>query len=406
MRIGLVANTFWPLLGGMEIYLRQTAVHLAAIGHDVHVATRYTEKRPPDMRSLLSSRQRAESYKAEGYHVHVMDPGAGRTFLMKPAHRLRFYEMSRGAAATLSSLAFQQQLAKAVGECAVIHFSGTGGELLGFACADFARKRQIPFVVSPHVHMNGWGDGEMDLALYRRAAAVIAWTEVEKRHLVLKGLAPGRVVVQGAGVNVDGSGNGDTFRGKHNINGPIVLYLGRKNRHKGYERLLLAARAVWEHVPDAVFVLAGPTEAGFQPIGELEEVIRDLRVLDLGNVDDKTREDILDACDVFCLPSEAEAFGLVYLEAGYYGKPVVGLNIPTLNELIAMRGTGILVPADPNRLAEALVALLQNPAERDRLGTAGRRVAEKATWSNAALFLQSLYSHLGADRIRTQASRT
>ena len=110
------------------------------------------------------------------------------------------------------------------------------------------------------------------------------------------------------------------------------------------------------------------------------------------------REDLYAACDVFCLPSAAEAFGLVYLEAGLYRKPVVALNLPTLRELIGGSGGGLLVESSPNAVAEAVTRLLDAPALRITLGQRGWERAKSQTWAHVATSMTRLYEILLDDR--------
>jgi glycosyltransferase involved in cell wall biosynthesis len=80
---------------------------------------------------------------------------------------------------------------------------------------------------------------------------------------------------------------------------------------------------------------------------------------------------------VFCLPSRWEGFGLVLLEAGSLGLPVVATNIAPINEIIIDGETGVLVPPDdPIKLARALAGLLADQERASRLADAHRsRVA-------------------------------
>jgi glycosyltransferase involved in cell wall biosynthesis len=84
------------------------------------------------------------------------------------------------------------------------------------------------------------------------------------------------------------------------------------------------------------------------------------------------------ACDVFCLPSLQEGFGLVFLEAMAAGKPVVGCRGSAVEELIRPDETGLLAPPrDPDGLADVLLALLRDPQRRRRLGMAGPSIARR-----------------------------
>jgi glycosyltransferase involved in cell wall biosynthesis len=120
-------------------------------------------------------------------------------------------------------------------------------------------------------------------------------------------------------------------------------------------------------------------------------------VVQLGHIDDADREDAYAGCDVFCLPSSAEAFGLVVLEAWGYGKPVVASDIPTLRERLA-RGGGLTAPLEPVAMAEALARILSDSQLRDRLGAEGRAQASDATWSATARSMTSIYEAAAAGR--------
>jgi glycosyltransferase involved in cell wall biosynthesis len=77
---------------------------------------------------------------------------------------------------------------------------------------------------------------------------------------------------------------------------------------------------------------------------------------------------------VFVAPSLYESFGLVFLEAMNYARPVVGCRSGGPEDIILDRETGLLVPPqDPRALADALVRLVRSPEERADLGSAGRR---------------------------------
>ena len=83
---------------------------------------------------------------------------------------------------------------------------------------------------------------------------------------------------------------------------------------------------------------------------------------------------LLDAADVFVLPSRHEGMPLVLLEAMDSGLPVVATRVIGSKEVVVDRETGFLVPSEnPAALAVALARLLAEPELRRRFGEAGRR---------------------------------
>jgi glycosyltransferase involved in cell wall biosynthesis len=86
----------------------------------------------------------------------------------------------------------------------------------------------------------------------------------------------------------------------------------------------------------------------------------------------------LAAADVFCLPSTYEGLPLAILEAMAAGLPVVATAVSGNPEAVEHGRSGLLVPAESARaLAEALVALLNDPTRRRAMGAEGRRRARE-----------------------------
>lgn len=84
--------------------------------------------------------------------------------------------------------------------------------------------------------------------------------------------------------------------------------------------------------------------------------------------------DYLRDSDIFALPSAAEGFGRVILEAWWHRKPVVCFDVPAPNEIVTNDYDGVLVPdRDEAAFVRALDRLLTHPAQRERLGEAGRQ---------------------------------
>jgi glycosyltransferase involved in cell wall biosynthesis len=91
----------------------------------------------------------------------------------------------------------------------------------------------------------------------------------------------------------------------------------------------------------------------------------------------------LAAMDVLVLPSSAEGFGLVLIEAQAAGVPVVATDAPGIRDVIIHGQTGLLVPVgDVAALAEAVRTVREQPAAwRDRIDEARQEVERRYTWS-------------------------
>ncbi len=152
-----------------------------------------------------------------------------------------------------------------------------------------------------------------------------------------------------------------------------VGFVGRMDSEKGVLELGAAWPAIVERVPDAHLVIVGSG-------GEEREVRRRLgsarQVHFLGFRGDVPA--VLRALDLLVVPSRSEAFGLAAVEAMAAGVPVVATRVGGLPEVIADGIEGILVPpADPDALAEAVVAMLRDPERMQRMGRAGRKRARR-----------------------------
>ena len=164
------------------------------------------------------------------------------------------------------------------------------------------------------------------------------------------------------------------FRARHGLSdGPLVGFVGRFSEEKGIEYLIDAVPRVLRDVPNARFVLAGPTDAvpGEHVVDRLQPVIDGLgdRWLHLGRLSDPELTAFYEMIDVLVLPStnSTEAFGMTQVEAMLAGTPVVATDMPGVSEAVRVTGMGRLVPPrDGAALAEAIVAVLRDRAAYTR----------------------------------------
>ncbi|HEV2499369.1 MAG TPA: glycosyltransferase [Terriglobia bacterium] len=159
-----------------------------------------------------------------------------------------------------------------------------------------------------------------------------------------------------------------------------VLFTGRFELRKGIDVLLRVIPPLCTKHPRARFILAGddPVMADGTCFAALFRQVHAAapfldRVIFAGAVTDKELESLLAQCDIFVAPSRYESFGLVFLEAMMFGKPVVGCRAGGMGEVIEEGFTGLLSePGDAETLRAALDTLISDAQKRQAFGKAGR----------------------------------
>ncbi|MGV3660603.1 MAG: glycosyltransferase family 4 protein [Prosthecobacter sp.] len=251
-----------------------------------------------------------------------------------------------------------------------LHFVGTGWDIIGYPLWREARRAGVPFTIWPAVHPQAWGDDAFDVRLYQKADAIFCQSDHERDHLAARGVPVEKLVRCGLPPMCHTTGNGPVLRQKLELGErPSALFLGRRDKGKGYPALLEAWPLVLEKCPDAVLMLAGPGSADEARLAKIPAQ----SIRDLGCPPEQEKADAYAACDVFCLPSAHESFGIVYVEAWSYGKPVVCGTAPASRELVENEVTGVWADQQPQQLAASLLRLLTNRAHREALGAAGLR---------------------------------
>jgi glycosyltransferase involved in cell wall biosynthesis len=166
---------------------------------------------------------------------------------------------------------------------------------------------------------------------------------------------------------------------------PTVLFAGRIVHQKGPDILMEAVPHVLKHYSRAKFVFAG--EGEMRPA--LESRAKQLGVAHatrfVGFQTNGTLADLYKACDVVCVPSRNEPFGIVILEAWSAGKPVVSTRNGGPEEFVWHQVNGLKVHADTNSIAWGLGTLFTDFDWARWMGRNGRVAAETAfTWDAIA----------------------
>jgi phosphatidylinositol alpha-mannosyltransferase len=175
-----------------------------------------------------------------------------------------------------------------------------------------------------------------------------------------------------------------------------ILFVGRLEKRKGLEHLLVASSIIKKQYPDFRIIVVGP---GTRLRRGYDELIRELNLDNIVFTDfvsDTELPQYYRTADIFCAPATGcESFGIVLLEAMACSTPVVASNIDGYASVLKHNEEGLLVPArDEEALAQALLTLINNPALRKEMGTRGKIKAERFSWANVSCQVMDLYMSL------------
>lgn len=374
MTLGFISRRFAPARGGVEQFLLGLARALSR------------EFRVRGLASILSSLPDrpgvddlfARAYADEdfgSFSVKALCPSTlDRLRLLPcglrllPGLRKAAYGPLRDVAVKRFASVYAARTRRYFEDVSVIHSFAFGGP--GVLGRRTAERLRVPFVITPFVHPGRWGDSRADVRLYNSADAVIALHEADAEALRALGVHPALIRICGVGVEAV-TGDGERFRQKHALTGPVVLFVGRNEPHKGAAELREAVSALGDRGKPLTLVLVGP--------GRDSAVVDDLkrpdgtRILTFGEIDEIEKQDALAACDLFCLPSDSEIMPVSILEAWQAGKPVLTGDIPALRSFVRDNETGFFTRRNAADIAAHLSDFLDSPGRWAALGRAGQQ---------------------------------
>ena len=325
-----------------------------------------------------------------------------------------------GSNPALQTLGVDLEIAQAVGGCDVLHshtwYANVAGVLGGLL-------HGVPHVLSAHslepqrpwkveqlgggYRVSSWGER----TAYRNADAVIAVSHGMKSDImaVYPFMDPDKVHVVHNGIDavLYKPDPGTDVLERHGIDRtrPYAVFVGRITRQKGVGHLLAAAR---DFHPDAQLVLcagAPDTPEIGTAIAAAVQSLRETRTGVHWISEMLPREDVvqlLSHATVFVCPSVYEPLGIVNLEAMACETAVVASAVGGIPEVVVDGTTGTLVPYAPSypegfeaALAEAVNALVTDPARATAMGRAGReRTIRDFGWDAIARRTVEVYGSL------------
>jgi glycosyltransferase involved in cell wall biosynthesis len=400
-------HRYWPALGGSEKFMMEISERLAAEGNDVTV---FTTDAIDIQHYWLPGKEHIDKPCEVKEGVNI------RRFRVRrlPKHPQALRVLGKIPGLLPKSLfSFPSPLVPGMMRSIwgderfdIVHATALPYDAILYTAYGIARHQRIPLVYSPFFHLGENANDEVSrhytrrnqMRLVKSADRVLVQTGIERDFLRSNGVPDRKMLLLGMGINpweLQG-GHGARFKEKHGIIGPLVCCIGPKTYDKGTFHLVEAMESLWHSGDPSTLLLAGTDIEDFRRYHEkLPERIKS-KCLMLDYVSDEEKRDLLDACDLLALPSRSDSFGIVFLEAWFYGKPVVGARAGGIPGLVRDGVDGILVPfGDVSELATALKRLLTDQELARRLGEAGReRVLAEFTWDKKYAVVSELYRRL------------
>ncbi|WDF33358.1 D-inositol-3-phosphate glycosyltransferase [Arthrobacter agilis] len=390
--------------GGMNVYVRSTALELARVGIDVEIFTREAGEGRPSREVL-----------GDGVVVHHLEAGPRQRI---PKEDLP--ELSDTFADAITDVA--DLLAD--GHFDVLHshywVSGMVGLML-------SREMNLPLVHSMHtmakvkdLRMKSLGAPEPEdrvtgeQRIVADAERLIANTSTEAAELVsLYGAAPERIDVVAPGVDLTTFHPRDRSAARAALAFPPgqfhVVFAGRIQKLKGPQVLVAAAEELRRRRPDIPLVVSilgsgsGSEALALQPLIDAAGLTDDIRLYP--PVTAAHLAQWFRAADAVAMPSFSESFGLVALEAQACGTPVIAANVGGLPQAVSDGRSGLLVDGhSAGRWADALERLHDDARLRETLGRGAATHALAFGWQRTALLTAQSY-RTAVDRFSPATAR-
>lgn len=382
--------------GGMNVYIRSVAERMAGLGVAVDLFTRCRGGATHEVREIAPG---IRVVSAKGGPCHALPKSAVQRYL--PEFLGGVLRVAREDGNRYDLLHSHYWLSGWVGRAAkeflnvpLVASFHTLGKVKNYALVG----GETP---EPPSRLRG------EQAVIAEADRILAPTPLEAGQLVgLYGADPDRIRIVPPGVDhaIFAPRDRAAARARLHLSGlRLALFVGRLQPLKGPD---VAIRTLAEAVARApvaaadlvLGIVGGPS--GEQAGAEVARLMDLASALDVSDrvilFPPQPHERLADfyaAADVVLMPSRSESFGLVALEAQACGTPVVAAAVGGLRSVV--RGGGILVEGhDAGDHAEALVAILSDPALAERLGAAGADDASAFSWDATTQEVAAVYREL------------
>jgi len=365
MRIALVAEDYYPQLGGVPEHVHNLALQLNGWGHTAHVVT-----------SRMGHYPDANFVRRVGTSRVIYANGGVSRVTTGWRLRRRLEDLFRA------------------GRYDIVHVHGGLAPTLGLAAPFAAWRAGIPVVATFH----SWFARSMGCRVFRRPlqkildrhAATIAVSEPVVDANARYFRADWDVIPNGVDTSFfrpNGRQPTDAF-----TDHPRLLFLGRIEPRNGLATLLDAMPRILARYPNAVLTVAGdgPWRGYYER--RAQELGASVRFA--GQVFGD-RPAYYGSADLYLCPTTIASFGVTLLEAMACGTPMIVSDNPGFRSVIDGGAEAVIIPKDdPTVWAETTIALLGDPERRAAMGRAGVAKAARFAWPRIARAELAVYERV------------
>ncbi len=362
MRIALIAEDYYPQLGGVPEHVHNLARQFRAQGHDVRIVT-----------------------------SHMRGTHDDDEFVQRLGTSMVIYA-NGGVARVTVGRRLQQRLEALLAGVDVVHVHGGLAPTFGLIGPLAARRLGIPVVATFHC----WFESSAACRVFRRPLQRLLDLHAAR-------IAVSRPVVEAMsryfrsdweiipnGVDLEHFRPGRRLPGPAR-GGPRLLYLHRLEPRNHLGTLLDAMPHILRRYPAAQLVVAGDGpwrlyyERRAAPLGAAVEF--------LGRIDDRPAQ--YRAADLYLCPTTRGSFGITLLEAMACGTPMVVADSPGFRALLDGGAEARRVAHDdPAAWARSVIELLESPARRRVMSAAGVAKAARYAWPLVAEQVIGVYERV------------
>ncbi len=223
--------------------------------------------------------------------------------------------------------------------------------------------------------------------ILEQASGIVANSEFTRNELIKLGVPESKIIViYPCVVKKDGIAPDKILEIKNRLglaDKKIILTVGRLVARKGQDGAIEAMPKILEKIPNAIYVVVGDGPEDEKLKVKSEKLKLENNILFTGEISEEKKLAFYQLCDVFVMTprqigADVEGFGMVYLEANQYGKPVVAGGSGGVAEAVVDGVTGLIVDSEnADKIAEAVIKILTDENLAKKLGEQGKERVEK-----------------------------